>query len=153
MAAPTWPVGRKPPKFPVPETGGLSGLTLPLAGAWRVDVPDTVGIGTRHIGADRSLTQALSRVTFVADLFRAADLNDNSRVRLAKRCADTGDGREHNAPMSRGATAKSCPADRPFGAQTGHAEMRLGGLQGADSVSARHSPLKPLPDPIPLKKM
>ncbi len=29
--------------------------------------------------------------------------------------------------------------------------MRLGGLQGSDSVSTRHPPLKPLPDPSPLK--
>ena len=37
-----------------------------------------------------------------------------------------------------------------FGAQTGQTGLRVGGLQGSDSVSARH-PLKPLPDPIPLK--
>ena len=38
-----------------------------------------------------------------------------------------------------------------FGAQTGQTGLRVGGLQGSDSVSARHPPLKPLPDPIPLK--
>ena len=29
--------------------------------------------------------------------------------------------------------------------------MRVGGHQGSDSVSISHPPLKPLPDPIPLK--
>ena len=33
----------------------------------------------------------------------------------------------------------------------GQADLRVGGLQGSDSVSTRHPPLKPLPDPIPLK--
>ncbi len=30
-------------------------------------------------------------------------------------------------------------------------DLRVGGLPGSDSVSTRHPPLKPLPDPIPLK--
>ncbi|MBM3852494.1 MAG: hypothetical protein FJ399_04990, partial [Verrucomicrobia bacterium] len=33
----------------------------------------------------------------------------------------------------------------------GQADLRVGGLQGPDSVFTRHPPLKPLPDPIPLK--
>jgi hypothetical protein len=40
--------------------------------------------------------------------------------------------------------------NRLFGAQTGQTGLKLGGLQGSDSVPTRH-PLKPLPDPIPLK--
>jgi len=31
----------------------------------------------------------------------------------------------------------------------GQTDLRVGGLQGSDSVSTRHPPLKPLPDPIP----
>ena len=38
-----------------------------------------------------------------------------------------------------------------FGPLTGQADLRVGGLQGSDSVSSRNPPLKPLPDPIPLK--
>ena len=39
---------------------------------------------------------------------------------------------------------------RLFGAQAGWAGLKLGGQQGSVSVSTRH-PLKPLPDPVPLK--
>ena len=38
-----------------------------------------------------------------------------------------------------------------FGPLTGQADLRVGGLLGSDSVSSRNPPLKPLPDPIPLK--
>jgi hypothetical protein len=39
--------------------------------------------------------------------------------------------------MSRGGTAKSSPPDLLFAAQTGHADFKLGGLQGYASVSTR----------------
>ena len=41
--------------------------------------------------------------------------------------------------------------NRLFAPQAGQADLRVGGLRGSDSVSTRHPPLKPLPDPIPLK--
>ncbi len=41
--------------------------------------------------------------------------------------------------------------NRLFAPLAGQADLRVGGLQGADSVSTRHAPLKPFPDPIPLK--
>lgn len=41
--------------------------------------------------------------------------------------------------------------NRLFAPLVGQAALRVGGLQGSDSVSTRHPPLKPLPDPIPLK--
>jgi hypothetical protein len=41
--------------------------------------------------------------------------------------------------------------NRLFAPLAGQADLRVGGLQGSDSVSTRHPPLKPLPDPIPLK--
>jgi hypothetical protein len=41
--------------------------------------------------------------------------------------------------------------NRLFAPLAGQADLRVGGLQGSDSVSTRHPPLKPRPDPIPLK--
>ena len=41
--------------------------------------------------------------------------------------------------------------NRRFAPLAGQADLRVGGLQGSDSVSTQHPPLKPLPDPIPLK--
>ncbi len=41
--------------------------------------------------------------------------------------------------------------NRLFTPLAGRANLRLGGLQGSDSVSTQHPPLKPLPDPIALK--
>lgn len=41
--------------------------------------------------------------------------------------------------------------NRLFALLAGQADLRVGGLQGSDSVSTQHPPLKPLPDPIPLK--
>jgi len=41
--------------------------------------------------------------------------------------------------------------NRIFAPLAGQPDLRVGELQGSDSVSIRHSPLKPLPDPIPLK--
>ena len=41
--------------------------------------------------------------------------------------------------------------NRLFAPLAGQPGLKLGGLQGSDSVSTRHPPLIPLPDPIPLK--
>ncbi len=41
--------------------------------------------------------------------------------------------------------------NRLFAPLVGQAGLRVGGLQGSDSVSTRHPPVQPLPDPIPLK--
>ena len=41
--------------------------------------------------------------------------------------------------------------NRLFTLLAGLMDLRAGGLQGSDSVSTGHPPLKPLPDPIPLK--
>jgi hypothetical protein len=38
-----------------------------------------------------------------------------------------------------------------FAPLAGQTDSRFGGLKGSESVSTRHLPLKPLPDPIPLK--
>lgn len=41
--------------------------------------------------------------------------------------------------------------NRGFAPLADQADLRVGGLQGSESVSARHPPLTPLPDAIPLK--
>ncbi len=41
--------------------------------------------------------------------------------------------------------------NRRFAPLAGQPDLSVGGLQGSDSVSTQHPPLKPLPDPIPLK--
>ena len=41
--------------------------------------------------------------------------------------------------------------NRCFAPLAGQPDLSVGGLQGSDSVSTQHPPLKPLSDPIPLK--